>query len=963
MRGGAPRRPTGEREQHDFDCQLRGGGGYRTLVLALLALAALLAASALTLAPARAQTPGPPASIEISEPLGSLSRDSEFQLTATVTDANGNPVSDGTAVTWSSAVSGSATVLVSISEDTSTIAGKAYARYLVVNRGTNFVTVTSGSITALQVLRAGESPGAQPPDPSSVSLSSGPDTARTAGRLVMTARITDANGAPVPDDTPVAWEMAAAYGANAVFTPVSVDRATANGTASATYAVTSASAVNVLATARAGAAVRTRLFGVPLTWPAQFWPAEFLDGVTLTSSAPSWKLLKIGETATITATVTDANGEPVSDGTAITFGVSQGGRVTQITLLSADTQTTSGSASAAILVVDTEGLPSWVTASAIDRSGTLIFSNLGSYPKPPNDLALSLHLPADSDNIVPTDSTLRVGADLTYTGQGQTVHVSDGTLRVAGSQEWESGRRRLTIAGQTVPTYSATNPDTCKGVSSDGQTDWACAVELDDATIHIPAGTPDGKFTISGVITVNGREYRDSLEVTVVAPNTIDEVAEVQFDFAEQVWGANRGEPYPANVPVGGETKFRLKILNENGVASAEGSIGSILLTTSAGTLSTRIGGGCVGGGGAACQIPVSAVTAANADQLDVILTHPGPNKSGRGEVRASVLAIDGETFAPPALNVSFAGEVASLAISEPSGSLLSAATDADDNRDVLKLTVSAADAAGNDVELPYRAPHAVVRGPDGKVVTNGVSVVWTEDGDDSDDAHDRFTRNTANAVEATVGVTAAAESPLKLGVYTLELRTAGQSATREFTVVGGTDSVALSEPTGELRVNGTISLTATLRDAEGSPVPDGTPVSWAERSTGQSAVLVRLATDGATTDGASTATFFAVGAGTAVVSAESGGVSDVALLRIAAAPPAGGAAEREPQLGESLSTQGAPGLATWLGAAQTSASALLDALSGIDSIQLWSIDRWLRYSRGADDFAIQPGAVLWLSG
>ena len=937
-----------------------GGGGYRTLVLALLALAALLAASALTLAPAKAQTPGPPASIEISEPLGSFSIGSAFQLTATVTDAGGNPVSDGTTVTWRDAISeGSEIAVVPFSVDASTTAGKAYARYLVVGRGIFFVTVTSGSISAVRLLRADGPLGTQPPDPAAVSLAHGPDTARTAGRFTVTARITDANGAPVPDDTPVAWEMAAARGANAVFTPISVDRVTANGMASATYAVTSTSAVNVLATARAGGVARTTPVDVPL-----MWPAESLAGVTLTSSTPSWKLLKIGETVTLTATVTDADGAAVSDGTAIIWAPSSASPIPQLTLVSADTQTTSGSASATYRVaVGADGSAAWVTVTAADQSRVLIFPNLGSHPEPPDDLALSLRLRADSDNIVPTDSTLQVGADLTYTGQGQTVYVSDGALRVAGSQEWESGRRRLTIAGQTVQTYSAANPDTCKGVSVDSQTDWACTVELDSATIHIPAGTPDGTFTISGVITVNGREYRDTLEVTVVAPNTIDEVTDVQFDFAEQVWGANRGKPYPANIPVGGETKFRLKILNENGVASAEGSIGSILLTTSAGTLSTRIGGGCVGGGGAACQIPVSAITAANADQIDVTLTHPGPNKSGRGEVRVSVLAIDGETFAPPALNVSFAGEVASLAISEPASGLLRAATDADDHRDVLKLTVSAADAAGNNVEVPYRAPRAIIRDPEGKIVTSGVSVAWTEDGDDSDDAHDRFTRNTANAVEATIRVTAAAESPLKLGVYTLELRTAGQTATQKFTVVGGTDSVALSEPEGELRVNGTISLTATLRDAEGNPAPDGTPVTWAERSTGQSAVLVRLTADGATTGGAATATFLAVSPGSAVVSAESDEAREVALLTIAAAPPAGATAAAQmlsPR--ERLSNQGAPGLTIWLGGAPTNASDLLDALSGIASIQLWSIDRWLRYSRGADDFAIQPGAVLWLS-
>ena len=77
--------------------------------------------------------------------------------------------------------------------------------------------------------------------------------------------------------------------------------------------------------------------------------------------------------------------------------------------------------------------------------------------------------------------------------------------------------------------------------------------------------------------------------------------------------------------------------------------------------------------------------------------------------------------------------------------------------------------------------------------------------------------------------------------------------------------------------------------------------------------------------------------------------------------------AEREPQ--ESLSNLGAPGIATWQGESETSASALLDALSGISSIQRWYGGSWLRYSVGGDgqatpgyaDFAIRPGDVLWL--
>ena len=810
--------------------------------------------------------------------------------------------------------------------------------------------------------------------------------------------ITDANGAPVPDDTPVAWEPAVAEGSNAAVSTVSEERATANGTAWATFAVASTrNYETILVTVQAGDRRSTQRFIISPSDPSvPLSDSDSAQLVEFTHSVPSWKLLKVGDTFTITATITDYDGNLVTDGTDVAWTTFSS---TAFTTISLDAQTASGSASATFRVAADVGGSVGVLLEAGDlvnytehyAGGTTVY-NVGSYPEPPDDLALSLRLPMDSDDIIPTKSTLQVGAALTYTGQAQRLNVSDGTLRIAGGQEWESGRNRLLASGQLLPiwrsdparwqhalrhaagqtpfNYLSAYPDTCKGVSLDGQTDWACSVELDGATIHIPAGTPDGTFTISGVITVNGREYRDSLEVAVVAPDAIDEVAEVQFDFAEQERGANRGEPYPANVPVGGETKLRLKILNENDKASAEGSIGSILLSTTIGSLSTRIGGGCVGGGGAACQIPVSAITAANADQIDVILTHPGRDKSGRGEVRATVIAIDGESFAPPALSVAFAGEASSLAISEPAGSLLSTATDADDDRDLLKLTVSAADAAGNNVEVPYRAPRVIIRGPDGQVVTNGISAVWTEDGDDSDDAHDRFTRNAADAVEAAIRVTAEAESPLKLGVYTLELRTAGKSATREFTVVGDTDSVTLSEPRGELRVGGTISFTATLRDAEGNLAPDGTPVSWAERSTTESAVLVRLAADSVTTDGAAGANFLAVGPGSAVVSAESGGVREVALLSIAPAPTAATTAAQTPNVRQSLSSQGAPGIASWLGGAAISASELLDALSGISSIQRWHGGNWQRYAiaddgqatPGSTDFAIQPGAVLWLS-
>ena len=953
------RRPPGARIPcpHPPFC---GGGGGKTLVPALLALAALLTSALLALAPAHAQSPTDPASITISEPLGSLSLDSTFELTATITDSNGDPVPDGTAVTWRQVTGAATPTVIRLGQSATTTAGRTHARFFVVATGSAFISISAGSVTDIKVVSVGASVPAQPPDPAAISLSAPASSRQTAGSFVVRALITDANGAAVPDGTPISWEMSGSLGQNARFTATSQDQVTTNGIASATYTVDPASA-SVLAIARAGDASASTTFNVPSP------PAPTIRVTVELDSHEEWELVRVGDTVTFTATATDANGAAIADGTTISWqlvGTSGGSRPTPLIEVSADSQTASGSASATYRVVSgNRRIVLLVTVGSGQNSvgGTVSRGNVGAYPDAPDDLALSLRLIADSDNIVPTDSTLRVSAALTHTGGSQSLFVSDGALRVAGSQEWAGvGRSRLLIAGQTVQGLSLADPDTCNGVSADGQTDWTCTVQLDGASIYIPPGTREGTFTISGVITVNGREYRDELEVTVVAPGAVDEVAEVQFDFAEQTLGADRGEPYPSNVPAGGGTRFRLGILNENGAASATGSVGSVLLTTTLGALSTTIGGGCEGSG-ATCQIPASAVTGANADRIVITLAHPGADKSGTATVRATVITNDGESFTPPPLTVTFEGTAETLAISEPTAGLLAHATTADgDDRDTLKLTVTAADAVGNDVEVPYRAPRATITGPNDKEVTSGLSVVWTEDSDDDDD-HDRFTRDAGDAVEATIRVTAPATAPLAAGDYTLELRTDGKTAPQTFTVIGAVDSVTLSEPSGALWVDGTVTLAANVRDAGGTPVPDGTPVEWSSQPTGDSTVLVRLSADQATTDGTATAEYIAVGAGTTAVKASAGNLADVSLVSIAAAQVAPGAAA--PRLSDGLTSRNAGSYAVWTGSAETTASALLAELSGVSAIIRAGNDGWLRYAgAGSTDFAVARGAVLWLA-
>ena len=840
------------------------------------------------------------------------------------------------------------------------MAGRTHARFIVVNIGSGSasINISAGSVTQTKVISVGVPVPGQPPDPAAISVSAPASSRQTAGSFTVEAFVTDANGAVVPDGTPISWEMSGSLGQNARFTATSQDRVTTNGIASATYTVDPASA-SILAIARSGGASGSTTFDVPSPAPPTIRVTLELD------SHEEWELVQVGDTVTFTATVTDAAGAAIADGTTISWlqAWSSGTGPLPLTEVSADSQTASGSASATYRAVSSgRRIAMSVTAGTGQNSAGDIVShgNVGAYPDAPDDLALSLRLIADSDNIVPTDSTLRVSAALTYTGVRQILYASDGALRVVGSQEWAGvGRSRLLIAGQTVRRLSLAEPGTCNGVSADGQTDWTCTVQLDGASIHIPSGTPDGTFTISGVITVNGQEYRDELEITV---GSVDEVAEVQFDFAEQTIGADRGKPYPSSVPAGGSTRFRLSILNENGGASATGSVGSVLFATTRGALSTTLGGGCEGGG-ATCRIPTSAITGANADRINVTLAHPGADKAGATTVRATVITNDGESFTPPPLTVTFEGDAETLAISEPTAGLLAHATAEDgDNRDTLKLIVSAADAAGNDVELPYRAPRATITGPNDKTVTSGLSVVWTEDGDDAEITTTGFTRNADAAVQATITVTAPATAPLATGEYTLELRTDGKTASQTFAVIGAVDSVTLGEPSGSPWVDGRVSLTATVRDAGGTPVPDGTPVEWSSQNVGDSTVLVQLSVDRVTTGGTATAEYIAVNAGTAAVKASAGDLADVALVSIAAESPAPTGSGPEPRLSDGLTSRSPGSYTVWAGSTETTASALLAELSGVSAIS-HTDGTWLPYAgAGSTDFTIRRGAVLWLA-
>ena len=563
-------------------------------------------------------------------------------------------------------------------------------------------------------------------------------------------------------------------------------------------------------------------------------------------------------------------------------------------------------------------------------------------------------------------------------GQSETVRF---IMQETGVDQIETDHGRAFTFDLSNLEQPGTELSDCTTSMADETTTYTCGLITDDvamddaATITIPAGTPDGTFTISGSVNVDGgaAAYTASLVVTI---GTVDEVAEVAFDFAADSDGAE----YPSIVPLNdpdmpaerGKTVLQLAVLNENGTASAAGNIASVLITTTSGTLrlAMPMGSGCTGGSGLACQVDVDDLDATNSDAIQVELTHPG--QSGTATVSARVLSLAGASFAPDPLEIIFSGGPETYTISEPATSLLNVATtDEGDDRDVLTLSITAEDKSGNRAVVPTTPSDYTVRfkDPDGKTAANVTARVKI-DRDENDapkldmDDDEVLIKDAAGNPQVEIIVGDPAADALATGDYTLEVRIGSKTATQTINVSAGAAAVALSLD-GAAEIGQRVTVTAAITDADGAAVADGTPVTFTEGSAQATPALVRVSAQTKTTDGAASAVYLVVASGTAFVTVGSGdSASDVLLIQTAqptpeAVPPA-----------ESLSSTAANSYSSYMGAAAATASELLAGLEGLNGILLWDGSAWLRYSvvdgrevPGSVNFEITMGAILWLSG
>lgn len=508
-----------------------------------------------------------------------------------------------------------------------------------------------------------------------------------------------------------------------------------------------------------------------------------------------------------------------------------------------------------------------------------------------------------------------------------------------------------------------------------------------DGSVTIPRGTPDGSFTVSASIqlhsavglgaaaqTANTGEMTltDSLTINI---GTVAEAQTATLDFATQgataaaqaTVGGAAGQPWPAIIAASDTkgTQLSLSILNENGKPSASGSVSTILLNTNMGRLAsvTSSVGECVGAqDGLACQIMVSNLDTSNTGDIRFRVLPPSPAKAGVAMVRGTVLNASGTSFSLGPIEITFTGTASAMTLTEPASSILNKNTEGDDTRDRLRLSVSAADASGNRATVPTSGRRTIIKDPDGKTVNQtatGIQATWPLM-DGADEPAPLLDADRNLQVEINVGSATA----LKTGVYTIEVRAGSLKQTQSFTVAGEAAAITVAVSESDFAPNARFTLTATVSNSDGSAVPDGTPVVWADPQ--PAAKLVAISKQAATKDGQAAAQYVVIGEGRAWVTLTSGAGTGFWSENVGtpAAPP-------EPtNPADNLS--GRAGFASYLGETPTSASALLAGLGNVTAIRIWqpSLQAWTLYAvvdgvspPGSEDFAVSRGAVLWIGG
>jgi adhesin/invasin len=269
-------------------------------------------------------TPGAPFTLTLTAVPSTLPAGHSSTLTATATDQFGNPVANGTPISFT-------TSLGTLSSGTAaTNGGSASVTLSSTIAGVATVTATVNSLSATAQVTF--TPGA----PFTLTLTAVPSTLPVGSSSALTATATDQYGNAVADGTVVSFTTSLGS-----VSPVTAT--TVGGVATATLSSTISGVATVTATVGSLSATAQVTFtpGAPFT-------------LTLTA-VPS--TLPVGNSSTLTATVTDQYGNAVADGTVVSFTTSLGNvsPVTATTVNGVATATLSSTVAGVATVTATVG--------------------------------------------------------------------------------------------------------------------------------------------------------------------------------------------------------------------------------------------------------------------------------------------------------------------------------------------------------------------------------------------------------------------------------------------------------------------------------------------------------------------------------------------------------------------------------------------------------------------------------
>ena len=547
--------------------------------------------------------------------------------------------------------------------------------------------------------------------------------------------------------------------------------------------------------------------------------------------------------------------------------------------------------------------------------------------------------------------------------------------------------QEVTVSGELVGTEVPKVEPEHDGAhlsKTDEQGDGNYALEID-----VPKGTPHGGYTVAVVF--------DDEDVSTTAPLTASKIltvgdagsgvgsVEIAFNKfhldddnnAAKTCGAGVTDDEKAttktddaNAPMDESICLTATVKNSLGNTTDDDDVQLLFITSEGGTWI---------GAGLDAATTVSAVPAANRGAVYHFSVTAG--KAAKVTVEVDAGPAEGS------IELTFTGGAASLAIGDASdvlarsGDAYTMAKPGNDGNDDGDFTddgdtapvpaveggiifeVTASDKAGNSVDLAPGAVTAVkITDSDGKDVTSSFNT-----------DNEMQKAGSSQVVQVRVGTKS---TKVAAGEYTAEVSLTevnDSKVSAMFSVADVADDVSLSASamTSEM-IGDVITVTATVTDANGNPVADGTDVDFdVSSSTGLAGIGKGHGANDTvdTVGGMASVKYAVVGHGTSVVSATAGGATGVVVIESTA-----GMVEPEAMPEEEASVgclSNLSGFSTWSCGVESSASEIFGLVSarGVTAIHLHNGTAWVRYSvvdgamvPGSSDFMVTENDILYIS-